>query len=387
MTFWLVLGLMTAAAMLIVVSPLFRRGPPPAADGDMAVYRDQLAEIDRDLARGAIAPAEAEAARIEISRRLIAAAERADTAATARQPDQPDARTAARPWRIASIAALIALPLGAIAAYLALGSPDLPGQPLAARLARGGAPVATNDVTTLAALILQVEAHLERNPDDGRGWEVLAPAYMRMERYDEAVKARSNAIRVLGATAERVSALGEALVAAGGGVVTPAAKTEFARALELERDNLTATLYIGLAAKQAGQREEARRIWESMIARAPDGAPWVSFVREAIAALGEPAAGAAPSPSVDTDPTGNKSAELTNKQRDMARGMVERLAARLAKNGSDVESWLRLVRSYVVLGERDKARAAAAEARRALASAPDKVRRIDELVKGLGLEG
>ncbi|MGZ8368130.1 MAG: c-type cytochrome biogenesis protein CcmI, partial [Rhodoplanes sp.] len=168
MTFWLVLGLMTAAAMLIVVSPLFRRGPPPAAAGEMAVYRDQLEEIDRDLARGAIAPAEAEAARIEISRRLIAAAERADTAATAHQPDTADARVAARPWRIASIVALIALPLGAIAAYLALGSPDLPGQPLAARLARGGAPVATNDVTTLAALILQVEAHLERNPDDGR---------------------------------------------------------------------------------------------------------------------------------------------------------------------------------------------------------------------------
>ena len=67
MTFWLVLGLMTAAAMLIVVSPLFRRGPPPAAAGDMAVYRDQLEEIDRDLARGAIAPAEAEAAPSDIT--------------------------------------------------------------------------------------------------------------------------------------------------------------------------------------------------------------------------------------------------------------------------------------------------------------------------------
>lgn len=387
MTFWLVLGLMTAAAMLIVVSPLFRRGPPPAAAGDMAVYRDQLDEIDRDLARGAIAPAEAEAARIEISRRLIAAAERADTAATAHQPDTADARVAARPWRIASIVALIALPLGAIAAYLALGSPDLPGQPLAARLARGGAPVATNDVTTLAALILQVEAHLERNPDDGRGWEVLAPAYMRLERYDEAVKARSNAIRLLGATAERASALGEALVAAGGGIVTPAATTEFERALELERDNLTATLYIGLAAKQAGQREEARRIWEGMIARAPEGAPWVSFVREAIAALGEPAAGTAPSPSGDTDPAADKSAELTTEQRDMARGMVERLATRLAENGSDVESWLRLVRSYLVLGERDKARAAATDARRALADDADKLQRLDTGVKALGVEG
>ncbi len=392
MTFWLALGLMTAAAMLIVVSPLFRRGPPPAAAGDIAVYRDQLAEIDRDLARGAIAPKEAEAARIEISRRLLAAAERADTA-TAAHPAKPEARAAVRPWRVASVAALIAAPLGAIAAYLALGSPELPGQPLAARLARGGAPVAANDVTTLAALILQVEAHLERNPDDGRGWEVLGPAYMRLERYDEAVKARSNAIRVLGATAERVSALGEALVAVGGGVVTPAAKTEFERALELERGNLTATLYIGLAAKQAGQTEEARRIWEAMIARAPEGAPWISFVREAIVALGEPAvAGTAPSPparkeSADKGDADNASPDLTAEQRDMARGMVERLAARLAENGSDVESWLRLVRSYLVLGERDKARAAATDARRALADDADKLQRLDAGVKALGVEG
>ncbi len=80
--------------------------------------------------------------------------------------------------------------------------------------------------------------------------------------------------------------------------------------------------------------------------------------------------------------------DLSPEQRGvMIRGMVERLAERLHRDGSDVEGWLRLVRSYVVLGERDKARAAAAEARRALASAPDKLRRIDELVKGLGLEG
>jgi cytochrome c-type biogenesis protein CcmH len=380
MVFWLVLGLMTAAAIVVVVRPLLARAPAPAADADsdLAVYRDQLAEVDRDLARGAIAQPEAEAARIEISRRLIAAAERPDTA------HRPDTEAAPRRWRMASVAALIALPLGAVALYLALGSPELPGQPLADRLARARAGAATDEPTSLASLVRQVEAHLGRNPDDGRGWEVLAPAYMRLERFDDAAKARRNAIRLLGATADRVAGLGEALAAAAGGIVTPDAKAEFERALELDRDNVTAALYLGLAAKQAGQPEEARRMWEGMIARAPAGAPWVTFVRQAIAALGTP--GGSP-PAADAAPTPDASAEMTPEQREMARGMVERLAARLATDGSDVEGWLRLVRSYMVLGEHDKARAAASNARRALAGDPSKLQRLDMGVRALGVEG
>jgi len=81
-------------------------------------------------------------------------------------------------------------------------------------------------------------------------------------------------------------------------------------------------------------------------------------------------------------------AELSPEQRsDMVRGMVERLAARLQRDGSDVEGWLRLVRAYAVLGQRDEAQSAAAAARRALAADPEKIRRIDALVKDLGLEG
>ena len=380
MVFWLVLGLMTAAAIFVAVPPLLRRAPAPAADadGDLAVYRDQLAEVDRDFARGAIAQPEAEAARIEISRRLIAAAERADTI------HRPDTEAAPHPWRIASVAALIALPLGAVALYLALGSPELPGQPLAERLARARAGAATDEPTSLASLVGQVEAHLGRNPDDGRGWEVLAPAYMRLERFEDAAKARRNAIRLLGATSDRVAGLGEALAAAAGGMVTPEAKVEFERARALDQNNVTAALYLGLAAKQAGQPGEARRIWEGMIARAPEGAPWLTFVRQAIAALGEPGGG----PSVaDAAPTPDAFAEMTAEQREMARGMVERLAARLATDGSDVEGWLRLVRSYMVLGEHDKARAAASDARRALAGDPNKLQRLDMGVKALGVEG
>ena len=382
MVFWLVLGLMTAAAIAVVVRPLLWRAPSPAADadGDLAVYRDQLAEIDRDLGRGALAPPEAEAARIEISRRLLAAAERADAAR------QTGAAAAPHSWRAVSVAALIALPVGALALYGALGSPGLPGQPLAERRASASANggSAANEPNSLAALVNQVETHLRRNPDDGRGWEVLAPAFMQLERFDDAVKARRNAIRLLGATPTRIAGLGEALAAAAGGMVTPEARAEFERALKIDPDNVTAALYIGLAAQQAGQPEEARRIWEGMIARAPDGAPWVAFVRQAIASLGAPGSGP---PTGDARAAPDASAELTAEQIETARGMVERLAARLATDGSDVDGWLRLVRSYMVLGEHDKARAAASDARRALADDANKLQRLDSGMKALGVEG
>jgi cytochrome c-type biogenesis protein CcmH len=357
--------------------------PAAATDADLAVYRDQLAEIDRDLARGAIAPAEAAAARVETSRRLIASAERAEQDAAM---PHPEAEASARGWRVASAAVLIALPAGAVALYLALGSPKLPGQPLADRLARGSDFANPDANATLSALVARAEAHLALNPNDARGWEVLAPIYMRLERFDEAVNARRNAIRLLGATADRVAGLGEALVASAGGIVTLDAKAAFERARELDSGNVTAAFYLGLAAKQAGQREEARRIWEDLIARAPDGAEWIPFVRQALASLGEPAAGAA-APPADAAQTPSAASELTGEQREMARGMVERLAARLAENGSDVEGWLRLVRSYLVLGETDKARAAATDARRALADDADKLRRLESVVKALGVEG
>ncbi len=428
MTFWLVSGLMTAAAIVAVLWPLWRRNPEPASDTDLVIYRDQLAEIDRDLAQGGIAPAEAEAARIEVSRRLIAAADRAEKAASRAEADTSPAVRGTRTWRFACAAVLITLPFAASAFYLTIGSPGLPGQPLADRLARANAGAEDSDATTriatLASMVKRVEAHLERNPDDGRGWEVVAPVYMQFGRHDDAVKAWRNAIRLLGASADRLGSLGEAMVTAAGGTVTPGAKAAFERALKIDREHLTASLYLGLAARQAGDGDEARRIWEGMLARAPDGAEWTSFVRHAIAALGdgpadaktgtgEPASTPGPSPAdartgtdkpagtpgpspadakTGTDkpagtPGPSPAAELTSEQRDMARGMVERLAARLAENGSSVEDWLRLVRSYLVLGEPDKARSAASDARRALAGDASKLQRLDSGVKALGVEG
>src|SRR5262249_42492368 len=142
------------------------------------------------------------------------------------------------PWRRRFIAAvaLLALPFSAIAFYLALGFPGLPDQPLAAR-------TSGPENRAIAALVAQGDDRLERNPQDGRGWEVLAPVYMRLGRFEDAVRARRNAVRLLGATAAREGDLGEALVAAANGVVTAEAKSTFDRALALDAGDPRAKFY------------------------------------------------------------------------------------------------------------------------------------------------
>ena len=155
------------------------------------------------------------------------------------------------------------LTFGAGGLYLTLGSPDLPGQPLAARLAD-----AHGEGNSVEALFRRVEAHLEQHPDDGRGWEVIAPVYMRLGRYEDAAKARANALRLLGPTAQRQADLGEALVALENGTVTAQAKAAFDAAIRLDPGNVSARFYQGIAAEQDGNREEAARIWRALLAEA-----------------------------------------------------------------------------------------------------------------------
>jgi cytochrome c-type biogenesis protein CcmH len=378
MTLWLVFALMTAAAIFAVLWPLSRR-TPLRRGSDIAVYRDQLEEVSRDRAAGLVGEAEAEAARVEVSRRLIAAA---DTAA-----DEVSAPESSSRWRrrVTAVAALVLLPTGAVLLYLALGSPQLPGEPLAMRLR------APNGNRPIESLIVQVENHVEQNPDDGRGWEVLAPVYMRLGRFDDAVRAWRNVIRLNGSNATREADFGEAQVAAANGVVTADAKAAFERALAADGKNVMARFYMGMAADQDGRRADADKIWRELLASAPPGAPWIEVVRHAIArdapgiAANAPPAPNAPGPSAaDVAAAGQMNAQDRDQ---MIRGMVTRLADKLKQDGSDIDGWERLLRAYMVLGERDKAHAAAADARKALARDPDKLHRLDAVLKGLGVEG
>jgi cytochrome c-type biogenesis protein CcmH len=365
MTLWFAMAMMTAAAIFAVLWPLARRHDASAAGHPLNVYRDQLDEVERDRAAGLIGAEEADAARIEVSRRLLASA------------DQPVASTVSAPRRrrIVALAALLLLPLGAASLYLALGSPGLPGQSVASRSA------APDPNASLDGLIAQVEARLAEKPDDGRGWEVLAPVYLRLGRQADAVMAWRNALAFNGETAERQSNLGEALVAAANGVVTAEAKAAFTRAQELDGGDMKARYFLGLAAEQDGNAAEAAALWRAMLAQAPPDAPWLTFVRAALRRV--EAAGAGPSDD-DIAATAQLPAEQRN---EMVRGMVERLAERMKQDGSNVEGWARLLRSYVVLGEHDKARAALDDARRAVANDTDKSRQLNELAHALGLEG
>ena len=370
MTLWFVFALMTVAAIFAVLLPLGRNGRAQDQGSEVAVYKDQLAEVERDLDAGLIAAPDAEAARVEISRRLLAAA--------ASEPAM--APKSNLKWRrAAAVLAIAGLPLVAIGVYMPLGSPRLPDFPLAQRERGSGSGMAQS----LENLVAQVQQHLEKNPTDGRGWNVLAPVLERLGRFDDAVSAYRNSLTYNGESAERRSDLGEAISAAAGGVVTAEAKTEFERAQALNADDPKANYFLGLAAEQDGRKDDAATIWRALLAKAPADAPWRALVQSSLARVG----GGGTMPAL-SDETIAASKEMAEGDRNaMVRGMVERLATRLKQNGDDVESWLRLVRAYLVMGERDKAMGASADARQAVASDAERLRQLNEGLRTLGLGG
>jgi cytochrome c-type biogenesis protein CcmH len=372
MTLWIIFAVMTAAAVFAVLWPLGRKPEVNVGGNDRLVYQDQLREVDRDRAAGLIGEAEAESARIEISRRLLAAAD-----AESAIPQKPGSAKIARRRRAAGVAVVV-VPLVALGFYLKLGSPNIPGQSALARANEAEAD------RSIASLISQVENHLERNPNDGAGWEVIAPVYLRLGRFADAVLARKKALALNGDTPVRESDLGEALVAEADGIVTDEAKLAFQRAVAGDAHNAKAGYFLGLADEQDGDRDAAAKKWQALLDDAPANATWKDLVRADLARVtGEPPAPGSPSAAdiaaAENMPEGQRA--------EMIRGMVKRLSDRLRADGRDLDGWMRLVRAYAVLGDRDKAKSAADDARRALSDQPDQIKRIDDLVKGLGLGG
>ena len=368
MTLWFVFALMTVAAIFAVLWPLSRARQASLGGSEAVVYRDQLAEIDRDMAGGIIGVAEAAAARVEISRRLLAAPDQSQSEA----PVQGNLKLR----RMAATLALVGLPVIAAGVYLTLGSPQLGDFPLSTRSRAADAN------QPLANLVAQVEAHLEKNPTDGRGWTVLAPVLSRLGRYDEAVRAYRNAIAYAGDSGDRRADLGEALMGAAGGVVTAEAKAEFERAVALEADDAKANYFLGLAAEQDGRKGDAAAIWQGMLSKAPSDAPWRPMVQAALVRVGGVSAPALPQGAMAAAKDMSEADRST-----MIRGMIDRLATRLKQNGDDVEGWLRLVRAYLVMGDRDKAMSALADARQAVANDAERLRQLNEGLKNLGLDG
>ena len=364
---WFVFAVMTVAAIVAVIWPLRHAGHTQTEGSEAVVYKDQLAEIERDLASGLIAAPEAEAARVEISRRLLAAA----------GAERQSAAQSSLGWRrAATVMAWVGLPVVALAVYIPLGSPELRDFPLAQRSG------ATEMADKVEGLVAQVEQHLKENPTDGRGWAVLAPVLERLGRFDEAARAYRNSITYNGESAERRASLGEALTAVAGGVVTAEAKAEFEHAHALNADEPRANYFLGLAAEQEGRKGDAATIWRALLQKAPSDAPWRPLVQSSLARVG---GGEVPALSDETMAAAKGMSE--GDRNAMVRGMVEQLANRLKQNGNDVDGWLRLVRSYLVMGERDKAKAALTDARAALANDAERLRQLNEGLKNLGLDG
>ena len=372
MAIWVVFALMTGAAVFALLWPLSRRPHPAAPDGsaeavlatETGFYEDQLRDIERDAARGLLAPQEAEAARAEAARRLLRASRLTEGAATPRVGEP-----ALRHRRAASAFALSTVPLLALLIYGLYGSPDLPAQPQAQRLA-----AARKDAGDLSAAVTRIEAHLAREPNDGRGWEVLAPVYLRAGRLDDAVKAYETALRLLGETAPRLSDYGEALVAAGDGMVSDKARGAFERALALDGEAVKPRFYLARAAEQDGKRDLALERYTALAAASPPDAPWLPVLRDSIQRLG----GRAPAQT----PAQAQAPALSEEQRTAIRGMIASLDQRLSETGGTPDEWARLVRSYGVMGERDKAEDALRRARAALA---DKAAPVDAAARDLGL--
>lgn len=364
---WLVFAGLTALAVLSILWPLVKRprGSSPRAF-EVEVYAAQVTEIDRDAAQGLVGPDEAKGAKAEAARRLIAATE-----GPAKDLGRPSRW---RAWVAASTAVLL-VPALALGLYGWLGHPDFPDAPLAARR---DAELARTD---LASAIARIEAHLKEHPDDGRGYEVLAPAYLRMGRGHEAVLAYAEALRILGGTAERHANLGEALVIVADGVVTEDATRHFEAAYAQDPSAKKSRFYLGLAAEQAGDTSRARDYWAKLAAEEPPNSALGDALRQRLAGLG----GAVEPPQAG--PAAAIAALPEAEQGKAIRAMVDRLAERLSRDGHDIEGWLRLVRAYAVLKDVDLARKAVLDAKRNLAEDATAIARIDALARELGLEG
>ncbi|GAC1042056.1 c-type cytochrome biogenesis protein CcmI [Rhizobium sp. No.120] len=343
MLFWILVAVLTAVVGAVLLYPLLR-GAKEVEDrrsGEAEVYRDQLGELERDLAGGLISAQEADYARAEIGRRLIAAAK--DEKTVAKSP----ARSS---YRLAQAFIIVLLPAVGLCLYLINGDPGLPAQPLEARLEKPG-----ND---LAISIVKIEQHLAKNPDDAKGWEVLAPIYFKTNRIGDAELAYRNVIHLLGPNAARLGDLGEVLVVKANGIVTAEAREVLQQSLALDAANPRTLFYLALALEQEGKAADAKTAFEALARQSPPDAPWLAVVDQHIVKNG-----GQPMASTSDKAPGNPTAEdvaaanalSSGDRQQMIRGMVDSLDAKLKDDPNNFEGWMRLIRSYAVLKDRERA--------------------------------
>ena len=385
MLFWTLAGLLGAGVALILTLAALRGGArgEPAAAFDLRVYRDQLGELDRDLARGVLGRDDAERARLEISRRVL----EADRAMAAGGADSASPRWA----RLMAVGTSFAVVLGGgLWLYATLGAPGYPDLPIAlrkdmaaearaaripqaeaeARAAQAFAPLPAPD-PQFAVLMEQLRSAVATRPDDLQGLALLARNEAAMGNLTAAVAAQDRLLTVRGAdaTAEDHAVLADLMVLAAGGYVSPQAEAALDRALAIDPGNGTARYYKGLSAAQTGRPDIAFALWRNLLETGPADAAWVPVIRDQIGELAALAGVDYTPPADQTAPRGPSAAdidaasEMSEADRQaMIRSMVDGLSDRLAAEGGPAADWARLIGALGVLKDTDRARAIWSEA-------------------------
>lgn len=384
MLLWAIFAILTAVVLYALLRPLTGGSGDEGSRAafNATVYRDQLGEVQSDRERGLIGEGDAEAARIEIARRLLAADEEGDDASGSPRRS---------PLRALAVGLAVLLPLAALSLYLIYGSPRLRDQPLVARLQD---PASNKN---LEVLVARVEARLREHPEEGEGWEVIAPVYMGWRRYADAAEAYRQSIRLLGESPKRLASYGQALVLANNGVVTEDAREALERALVLDPKLIEPRLVLIIAKEQDGQLAAAIADWRAMLASAPADAPWRKLVEQRLAEDEAKLAGKAVPPAPEGEPAAvprgpspdDVAAAQTMSPADrqaMIESMVQGLAERLGQKGDDLAGWLKLVRAYTVLDRKDDALKALEKAKTQFSGNESALRELDALAAELGLK-
>ncbi|MGI9406742.1 MAG: c-type cytochrome biogenesis protein CcmI [Hyphomicrobiaceae bacterium] len=366
MVLWLFFAAMTAALLWAVLRPYFGAKPDDdltPGSQRLAVYKAQIAEIDADVDRGTLASDEAAGLRAEIGRRLLSQTDVEPGVSSHRSgPSFPDHRS------MLTTGMLVGVPAAALAIYLSVGSPFLPAQPVASRTIQNAGNV------RVAELISRVEKQLVQRPDDGEGWEVIAPVYMKMQRYADAAEAYRNAARLLGETPKRILGFAEATVFSRNGIVSEDARRAFAKILVLNPGSIPARYWLAVAKEQDGDLKAARADLASLLQGVGEdnatGRTIADHLKTLDAKIGGGETMAAAKPDVSA----------------MIKGMVEGLAERLETEKDDFEGWMKLIRSYVVLGRNDDALKALQSARKTFAGERERLEQLRRLAQELRIE-
>lgn len=376
MIFWLISAALTLAAVSVALLPLTKRHPAVTSRdaNDLEVYKDQLRELGEDEARGLISTENASAARLEISRRIL----KLDTAAGELND------FASRSWPAkAAVGAALMIPVIGWGGYLASGQPQMPDQPIALRMS---APASNAPIEVLLA---KTEQHLAQNPNDGKGWEVIAPVYLRLGQFEKAALAFRQTLKLNGASVKNELGLGEALAGLNNGLIGPDAEEAFRRASALAPQDPQPKILLAAAFAQRGQYPQAKAAFQAILDGAPADAPWRTIVEQSIASL--EASPAQPAPN--TAQPGPTAADIENAagmsaadRTAMIEGMVANLDEKLKSNPADKAGWLRLIRSYAMLGKTDTALNALARARQGLSGDAAGLSEVNALAAELGLK-